>query len=136
MTQAKRIYTCDCGYQWQEGRSGPHDCAAGYKRQRDALFHTAMRVIKGGHNTSSLSASLDDLRQVTHEIAPIIFRDTLPPLYSVHPATMVRGHAMSPELSWGAGVRMKEEKAQVEDMIMRGISDPKQRAQLLEDMGQ
>ena len=32
-----KTFTCDCGFQWAEGKHGGHDCSIGYKKKIEEL---------------------------------------------------------------------------------------------------
>lgn len=37
VTEIDNVFHCDCGYSWQRGKSGAHDCTVGLRAQRDQL---------------------------------------------------------------------------------------------------
>ena len=37
VTEIDGVFHCDCGFSWQRGKSGAHDCAVGLRAQRDQL---------------------------------------------------------------------------------------------------
>ena len=37
VTEIDNVFHCDCGFSWQRGKSGAHDCAVGLRAQRDQL---------------------------------------------------------------------------------------------------
>lgn len=38
VTEIDNVFHCDCGFSWQQGRSGSHDCDKGLRAQRDDLL--------------------------------------------------------------------------------------------------
>lgn len=37
VTEIDNVFHCDCGFSWQRGKSGAHDCTVGLRAQRDQL---------------------------------------------------------------------------------------------------
>lgn len=64
------MFKCDCGFSWRRGHSGSHDCAIGYRAQRDDLLAAQqdhqrlvrqLDVLLNGEAGAAQQASLCDL---------------------------------------------------------------------------
>jgi len=47
VTEIDNVFHCDCGFSWQRGKSGAHDCAVGLRAQRDQLAAENAYLLNG-----------------------------------------------------------------------------------------